>query len=182
MTLISLRVVPHRPYIRLTYRPCFSLDQTMACFSAQTLRDTDNDSVEGIAFTRDTSVIMTGQFVTEAEVDWARVNSMGRWYKPWFYQHVRSYLARGEGEYTECVHIYYYLHISTYLCIYVSRYVPTLHFHQRHNKPCFWMSHIWLPWADGPLARLLTGTLTTQRLLVTVYVDISIHIQAGCCP
>ena len=119
MTLISLRVVPHRPFIRLTYRPCFSLDQTMACFSAQTLRDTDNDSVEGIAFTRDTSVIMTGQFVTEAEVDWARVNSMGRWYKPWFYQHVRSYLARGEGEYTECVHI----NIYKYLLIYVPTYL-----------------------------------------------------------
>ena len=64
---------------------------------------------------------------------------MGRWYKPWFYQHVRSYLARGKGEYVE--------------------YVPTLDFHQRHNKPCFWMSYIWLPWADKPIARFLTGWL-----------------------
>ena len=47
--------------------------------------------------------------------------------------------------------------IYTYLRTYVSRYVPTLHFHQRHNKPCFWMSHIWLPWADGPVARFFTG-------------------------
>ena len=35
--------------------------------------------------------------------------------------------------------------------------MPTLEFHQRHNKPCFWLSHIWLPWAHSPVARVLTG-------------------------
>ena len=139
VTLVRLRVVEHKPYIRLTYTPCRSLDQTIATFSAQTMKDTDNDSVEGIAFSRDTSVIMTGQFVTEEEVDFSKLNPMGRWYKPWFYQHVRSFLESGDKEQVE--------------------FVPTLDFHQRHNKPCFWMSHIWLPWADKPLARLLTGWL-----------------------
>ena len=138
VTLVKLRVVEHKPYIRLTYTPCHSLDQTIATFSAQTMKDTDNDSVEGIAFSRDTSVIMTGQFVNREEVDWTRVNNMGRWYKPWFYQHVRSFLEKGDDK----------EHVE---------FVPTLDFHQRHNKPCFWMSHVWVPWADKPLARLLTG-------------------------
>jgi hypothetical protein len=32
-------------------------------------------------------------------------------------------------------------------------YVPTLHFHQRHNKPMFWHTHLWLPWSHHPIAR-----------------------------
>ena len=44
VTLVKLRVVEHKPYIRLTYTPCHSLDQTIATFSAQTMKDTDNDS------------------------------------------------------------------------------------------------------------------------------------------
>jgi hypothetical protein len=34
----------------------------------ETHKKTNNDSVEGIAFSKDTAVIMTGQFVTKEEV------------------------------------------------------------------------------------------------------------------
>ena len=27
-----------------------------------------------------------------------QVNHVTRWYKPWFYKHVETFLARGEGE------------------------------------------------------------------------------------
>ena len=141
VTKVTLKIVEYKPFIKLTYRPCFSLDETIKCFSDQTMKDTENDSVEGIAFTKDTSVIMTGQFVGQESVDWSKVNRMGAWYKPWFYQYVRSFLQEGGKE-----------------RVYVE-YVPTLDFHQRHNKPCFWMSHIWLPWADQAWARYLLGWL-----------------------
>ena len=142
LSMVTLKIVEYKPYIKLTYRPCYTLDETIACFSEQTTKDTDNDSVEGIAFTKNTSVIMTGQFVDKDEVVSSKINTMGRWYKPWFYQYVRSFLDHGKGEYIE--------------------YVPTLDFHQRHNKACFWISHIWLPWADKPLARFLTGQMIIQ--------------------
>lgn len=115
------------------------LPDTMALLDSETHKQTENDSVEGIAFSRDTAVIMTGQFVTADQVEADKVNRMGLWYKPWFYQYVETFLERGRGEWVE--------------------YVPTLHFHQRHNKPCFWLAHIWLPWADHWLARLLAGWL-----------------------
>ena len=139
LTKVTLKIVEYKPFLKLTYRPCYTLDETMKCFSDQTMKDTENDSVEGIAFTKDTSVIMTGQFVGQDQVEWSKVNKMGAWYKPWFYQYVQSFLDRGAGEYVE--------------------YVPTLGFHQRHNKPCFWLSHIWLPWADQAWARYLLGWL-----------------------
>jgi len=137
VTLITLKIVEYKPYIKMTYRPCYSLDETMDCFSNQTMKDTENDSVEGIAFTKETSVIMTGQFVDKSEVEWSKVNRMGAWYKPWFFQYVKTMLTRGE----------------------CTEYIPTLDFHQRHNKPCFWLSYIWLPWADQVWARYLFGWL-----------------------
>jgi hypothetical protein len=41
-------------------------------------------------------------------------------------------------------------------------YVPTLHFHQRHNKPMFWLTHMFLPWAHNPIARWVVDTLIFQ--------------------
>lgn len=134
---ITLQILEYKPYIRLTYRPSYTLADTVELLSKETHKETENDSVEGIAYSKDTAVIMTGQFVTEDQVEKAKINRQGLWYKPWFYQYVQTFLEKGKGEYVE--------------------YVPTLHFHQRHNKPTFWLSHVWLPWAHGPLARLLTG-------------------------
>ena len=37
-------------------------------------RETGNDSVEGILFTQDTGVIMTGKFVEEREVEQDKIN------------------------------------------------------------------------------------------------------------
>ena len=70
-------------------------------------------------FCRDSAVVMTCTFVGEEEVDWARTNRLGLWYKPWFHHHVETFLA-GPGTATE--------------------YIPTLHFHQRHNRPTFWLT------------------------------------------
>ena len=120
--------------------PFISLKQTVEVFERETGRETGNDSVEGIAFSRDTAIIMVGNFVAEEEVEWAKVNRLGRWFKPWFYHHASTFVGRElEGPLVE--------------------YIPTLHFHQRHNKPCFWLTHRLLPWAHHPLARLLTGWL-----------------------
>ena len=76
-------MVEYKPFIRLTYQPCYrcsvlacalyycelySLPDTMALLDSETHKQTENDSVEGIAFSRDTAVIMTGQFVTADQV------------------------------------------------------------------------------------------------------------------
>jgi len=137
LTRLTIRVVPLLPWVRLRYQPSYSLDQTVHIFEQDTRKEVGNDTVEGIAFSRDTAVIMTGVFVNEEEVDWSRVNRMGLWYKPWFYHHVKTFLQTGDQ----------------------IEYIPTLEFHQRHNKPCFWLTHRLLPWAHSPIARLLTGWL-----------------------
>jgi len=129
--------VPYLSHLRLTYRPCFSLKESMEVLERETNKMCGNDSVEGIAFSKDAAVIMTGQFVDASQVESSKLNRIGLWYKPWFYQHAKTFLLKGEQ----------------------VEFVPTLDFHQRHNKGCFWLAHLYLPWADGLLARILTGWL-----------------------
>ena len=50
----------------------------------QVVDENDNDSVEGIMFTKDKAVIMTGTFTSTYEP--GKLNRMGLWYKPWFYK------------------------------------------------------------------------------------------------
>ena len=130
---VKLRLLKYRPYIRLEYRPTRSLEETTALLEKEA--SGESHSVEGIAFSKDSAVIMSGSFVEESHVEWDKVNRLGLWYKPWFYQHVETFLQSGQA----------------------VEDIPTLHFHQRHNRPTFWLTKQWLPWASGPLARLLTG-------------------------
>ena len=66
---VTLQILKYKPYIRLTYRPSYTLNDTVELLSNETHKETENDSVEGIAYSKDTAVIMTGQFVTEDQVD-----------------------------------------------------------------------------------------------------------------
>ena len=130
---VKLRLLKYRPYIRLEYRPTTSLEETTALLEKEA--SGESHSVEGIAYSKDTAVIMSGTFVEECDVEWDKVNRLGRWYKPWFYHHVETFLEKGSA----------------------VEYIPTLDFHQRHNRPTFWLTQQWLPWASHPIARFLTG-------------------------
>ena len=55
---------------------------------------TSNDSVEGIVYNVNQSVIMTGQYVEEEEVEKDKINRMGLWFKPWFYKYVEKFLEK----------------------------------------------------------------------------------------
>ena len=69
VTSISLTMVEYKPYIHLTYQACYSLDDTVELLENESHKETANESVEGIVFSKDTAVIITGQFVTTEEVE-----------------------------------------------------------------------------------------------------------------
>ena len=77
VTNITLQIIEYKPFIRLTYRPCYTLTDTVELLSKETHKETENDSVEGIAYSKDTAVIMTGQFVTEDKVEKQKINRHG---------------------------------------------------------------------------------------------------------
>jgi hypothetical protein len=70
-------MVKYKPYICLTYRASYNLDDTVELLDTETHKKTANDSVEGIAFSKDTAVIMTGQFVRREEVKIRPFNVIG---------------------------------------------------------------------------------------------------------
>ena len=140
LTAVDLDIIPYKPYVKLVYEPTYSLDEAMNVFHREIKVDgshAENDSVEGIMFSRNESVIMTGTFVDEDQVERDKINRIGLWFKPWFYKHVRQFLKKGK----------------------TTEYIPTTDFFFRHNKPFFWLTHIWVPFGDWAIFRYLFGWL-----------------------
>lgn len=78
---------------------------------------------------------MRGSFCAEPGADgpW---NALGRWYKPWFYRHVRTYLEQGQEG---------------------VEYVPVRDYFHRHTRSYFWTMEEIIPFGNHPLFRWLLG-------------------------
>ena len=59
---MEIDIIPYKPYIELTYHNVQTLDEVVNKFTEVT-NDPEVDSVEGIMYTLDTGVIMSGKFV-----------------------------------------------------------------------------------------------------------------------
>jgi delta24-sterol reductase len=112
LTAVDLDIIPFKPFMRLRYLPVHSLEEAVEVFKRETV-DSDADSVEGIMFTREKGVIMSGHFMSQPGND-APINKLGRWFKPWFHHHVKAKLEHQESAKIE--------------------YIPTYDFFHRHNR------------------------------------------------
>lgn len=61
---------------------------------ASAASDKSLDFVEGLAFSPDHSVVMTGTMVDAPDAS-GRVNRIGKWWKPWFFSHAKTMLKHG---------------------------------------------------------------------------------------
>ena len=69
-------MVPYKPYIELTYDSVSSLEEVVSKFTEVT-NDPQVDSVEGIMYTLNTGIIMSGKFVNRVPKG-AKYNPIGR--------------------------------------------------------------------------------------------------------
>jgi hypothetical protein len=83
----ELAIVPSKPWVRLEYNPCHTKGDSLNYFTNASA-DTSIDFVEGLVYSADASVIMTGTYADEEDVEADRINRIGRWFKPWWYTHV----------------------------------------------------------------------------------------------
>lgn len=138
---LELRTIPIKPFIRMRYTPV----EGQAAYCAEMLRlstaDDAPDFLEATVYSRDRAVIMCGDFA-DAPPPGAVINRLGRWYKPWFYKHVETFLQRGAGE----------------------EYVPLGDYILRHNRSIFWVVAHMIPGGNHPLFRLLLGWLMPPRI------------------
>ena len=66
---------------------------------------------------------------------------MTRWYKPWFYKHVESFLDKGECE----------------------EYIPLREYLLRHDKAIFWVLESMIPFGNHPLFLFFLGWMLPPK-------------------
>lgn len=140
---LTLRIVKVKPYIKMTYLPVKG--QESYCDMLRLLAgDLSADSpastyLEATIFSRDEAVIMVGDY-SDYDPNLA-VNYLTRWYKPWFYKYVESFIKN--GKHTELIPLREYL--------------------LRHNKAIFWVVESMIPFGNNFLFRLLFGWLLPPK-------------------
>ncbi|TRY78727.1 hypothetical protein TCAL_09304 [Tigriopus californicus] len=147
LTAVDLDIIPFKKYIKLTYIPVEGLDNVVEVLEKET-RDPANDSVEGILYSLNEAVIMTGVFTDECE-NW-RLNKIGRWFKPLFHAHVKQFLKPEDT-------------------IPKVEYIPTLHFFHRHDKSCFWLVDYIVPFINHWIFRWFFGwTMPPKHAMIKI--------------
>lgn len=91
-TLLKIRLIDARTYVEVTYQPVFSAHEAIEKLK-EASNDFSNDYVDGIQFTLDHGVVMTGR-LTDTLPQGVLVQSLSRPRDPWFYRHVEKLLNR----------------------------------------------------------------------------------------
>lgn len=88
-TLLELELVPARKFVRTTYRRTHSVAEAVALIRAETDPTRGNDYVDGILFSKDHGVVITGTMTDEKPAS-APIQTFSRARDPWFYLHVQD--------------------------------------------------------------------------------------------
>ncbi|KAH8897017.1 FAD binding domain-containing protein [Thozetella sp. PMI_491] len=87
-TLLELRLMEAKKYVRTRYRRTSSLAEAVQAVREEVARP-ENDYVDGILFSKDHGVIVTGTLTDEKPAD-VKPQTFSRAWDPWFYLHVRD--------------------------------------------------------------------------------------------
>ncbi|KAG6524372.1 delta(24)-sterol reductase-like [Zingiber officinale] len=146
----EIKLIPIKEYMRLTYAPFRGNLQEIAQAYADSFAPRDGDPakvpdfVEGMIYSPTESVLMTGKYASteEAKRKGNVINSVGWWFKPWFYQHAQTALKRGE----------------------FVEYIPTREYYHRHTRCLYWEGKLILPFADQWWFRWLMGWMMPPKV------------------
>ena len=116
-TLIELRLVQARKYVRTTYHPVGSIREALEKIQLET-KNQSNDYVDGLLFSKTQGAIVTGQ-LTDEKPDSSVALSFSRPWDPWYYLHVQE-KTRSTAETT-------------------VEYVPIEDYLFRYDRGAFWM-------------------------------------------
>ncbi|KAH8949961.1 hypothetical protein BDL97_10G059500 [Sphagnum fallax] len=149
----EIKLIKVKPYMKLTYTPLVGNLQEIAqgYNDAYIPRDGDQDNpekvpefVEGMVYSETEGVVMTGQYASkeEAKAKGNKINEVGWWFKPWFYQHAQTALKRGK----------------------FVEYIPTRQYYHRHTRCLYWEGKLILPFADQLWFRWLFGWMMPPKV------------------
>ncbi|XP_020896421.1 delta(24)-sterol reductase isoform X2 [Exaiptasia diaphana] len=130
----EIKIIPAKKYVCLTYHPIHSKEHLIATFTKKSSETKDHDFVEGLVYSENEAVVMTGKFCDEPEPD--KINAIGHFWKPWFFKHVEQYLT-GKPTLTE--------------------YIPLRDYYHRHTRSLFWELQDIVPFGNNVIWRYLMG-------------------------
>ncbi|KAL4719860.1 hypothetical protein ACJJTC_019762 [Scirpophaga incertulas] len=144
LVALTLRIVKIKPFVKIRYIPVKG--QKNYCDLIRDLSGANEpnpkyhpDYIEGTIFSKDEAVIMVGEY-SDCDSGLA-VNHCSRWYKPWFYKHVESFLKKGES----------------------VELIPLRDYLLRHNRAIFWVVEDMLSFGNDFLFRLFFGWLLPPK-------------------
>jgi len=149
LTAATIRIIRAKPYLRLQYRPYWD-DKNNSAFSAAFIEATQqgsaadapsNEFVEGLVYSEKEAVLMVADFIDKPLPD-ETINHIGRFWKPWFYEHVRSI-----GQDTAC-----------------SEVIPLRDYYHRHTKAIFWELNDIVPGGNHCLFRYTLGWMVPPKV------------------
>ena len=91
-TLMELQLVEAKRFVRTTYHRTRSVAEAVACVRAET-DNPANHYVDGILFSKDHGVVVTGQMTDEAPPAGTPIQTFSRAGDPWYYLHVKERTA-----------------------------------------------------------------------------------------
>jgi len=143
---LELEIIPVKPYIHMKYIPVKG--QKQYCDKIRELSGTYDgnmevpDYLEATVYNKEEAVIMVGNFADVTTSEQAKkINHVTKWYKPWFYKHVETFLTKGESE----------------------EYIPMREYLLRHNKAIFWVIESMIPFGNHPLFLALLGWMLPPK-------------------
>ncbi len=140
---LELKIIPIQSHVRLRYEPLRSQAEYCARLEALSMGEDRPDFVEATIFSKEEAVVMSGEFATPTTPDeLARVNPVNRWWKPWFFEHVRSFLSGSGGE----------------------EFVPLRDYLHRHDRAIFWTLRDMIPFGNHVLFRYALGWMCPPRI------------------
>ncbi|KAH7664363.1 Delta(24)-sterol reductase protein [Dioscorea alata] len=139
----EIKLIRIKEYMKLTYKPARGNLSELAQAYADSFAPRDGDPakvpdfVESLIYTPTEGVFMTGMYASKQEATRKgnAINSIGWWFKPWFFQHAETALTRGE----------------------FIEYIPTREYYHRHTRCLFWEMKLILPFGDQWWFRWLMG-------------------------
>lgn len=135
----EIMIVPAKKYVKMEYHPVHSQQDLVKLFMDKKTY-TNNQFVEALVYSNTESVFMAGNMTDDAEPD--KINSIGNYWKPWFYKHVESFLRSGPA----------------------VEYIPLRHYYHRHTRSIFWMLEDIIPFGNNPIFRALFGWMVPPKV------------------
>lgn len=142
LTAVEIKIIPAARFVKVEYQACHSLDNLVNTFTAETNKAEGNQFVEGLMFSLHSGVVMTANMCDTAEP--GKLNEIGRWFKPWFFKHVQTYLQNVDCCGTE--------------------YIPLRDYYHRHTRSIFWEIQDIIPFGNNVVFRYLLGWLVPPKV------------------